>query len=230
MPDLTDIDVIAPNFKRRMSGVTSTVIRLVPLQARHINIVSSGPKLPPDLPQVPMMQLLQLPKDRPIVWHARRNSEMLPGLILKHVFRKNLKLVFTSAAQRDHSTYTKWLIGQMDHVIATSARAAAYLQVPNTIIHHGIDTQTFHPVADKEALRAQLKLPQNGPVIGCFGRIRPQKGCDIFVNAMIRVLRDMPEAHAVLMGGVGDKFQDFANDLQHDIKIANLSDRFRILP
>ncbi|MFK7877607.1 MAG: glycosyltransferase family 4 protein, partial [Paracoccaceae bacterium] len=47
---------------------------------------------------------------------------------------------------------------------------------------------------------------------------------------MIRVLRDMPEAHAVLMGGVGDKFQDFANDLQHDIKIANLSDRFRILP
>ena len=31
MHPLDKIDVIAPNFKKRMSGVTSTVFRLVPL-------------------------------------------------------------------------------------------------------------------------------------------------------------------------------------------------------
>ena len=29
-PDLGRVDVIAPNFKRRLSGVTSTVVRLIP--------------------------------------------------------------------------------------------------------------------------------------------------------------------------------------------------------
>ena len=44
MPDLTQIDVIAPNFKRRLSGVTSTVVRLVPLQATDIAISACAPR------------------------------------------------------------------------------------------------------------------------------------------------------------------------------------------
>ena len=38
MPTIPDarIEVIAPNLKRRLSGVTATVVRLIPVQARMI--------------------------------------------------------------------------------------------------------------------------------------------------------------------------------------------------
>ncbi|PZN50367.1 MAG: glycosyl transferase family 1, partial [Proteobacteria bacterium] len=34
--DLSRVHVIVPNFKKRLSGVTSTIIQLVPLQAEKI--------------------------------------------------------------------------------------------------------------------------------------------------------------------------------------------------
>ena len=43
MPDpMTDPLVIAPNLKRRLSGVTATVVRLIPVQARMIAIRATG--------------------------------------------------------------------------------------------------------------------------------------------------------------------------------------------
>ena len=45
-----EIKVIAPNLKKRWSGVTSTVFRLVPLQQSQIAIACTGPNLPDDLP------------------------------------------------------------------------------------------------------------------------------------------------------------------------------------
>ena len=226
---MTAPQVIAPNLKRRYSGVTSTVLRLVPLQARDIAIVATGPKLPPEIPQIPLSRLLTLPR-KPIVWHARRNLEMLAGLALKHLLRKDFRLIFTSAAQREHSGYTKWLIRQMDAVVATSARSAAFLEAPAQVIHHGIDTETFAPAPDKRALRQGLGLAPDALLIGCFGRIRPQKGTDLFVEAMIATLPAHPNAQAIIMGGVTEKFTSFANDLRQRITAANLADRIHILP
>jgi len=126
--DPADIDVIAPNFKKRMSGVTSTIFRLVPRQASQIAIASAGPNLPGDIPQVPVSALVTMPRSGPSgprVWHARRNNEMLAGLALKYLLGKRLKLLFTSAAQRDHSGYTKWLLRRMDRLVATSASITA---------------------------------------------------------------------------------------------------------
>ena len=37
-PDVNGIDVIAPNFKRRLSGVTATVVRLVPLVLQFLRV------------------------------------------------------------------------------------------------------------------------------------------------------------------------------------------------
>ena len=124
--DPSGIDVIAPNLKKRFSGVTSTVVRLVPLQAREIAIAGTGPALPDEMPQIALSTLPLMPRSGPSgprVWHARRNTEMLAGLMLKWLLRKNFRMLFTSAAQRRHSAYTRWLLRRMDHVVATSARA-----------------------------------------------------------------------------------------------------------
>ncbi|GGX56868.1 glycosyl transferase family 1 [Tateyamaria omphalii] len=232
MPDLADIDVIAPNFKRRLSGVTATVARLVPLQAQSIAISACAPEMPDDVPNVSWTRLLTMPRSGPSgarVWHARRNVEMIAGLTLRGVLGKRLKLLFTSASQRHHTRLTKALIARMDRVIATSAKTAGYLEREATVIHHGIDTDTFVPNPDKAALRTELGLP-SGPLIGCFGRIRAQKGTDVFVDAMIRVLNEQPDAVAIVMGRTVDKDQGFLDDLKARVQAANLADRLLFLP
>ena len=223
-----DLDVLVPNFKRRLSGVTATIVRLVPLQAQSMQLAAVGGGMPDHVPQISLWSLLTLPRRKTRVWHARRNTEMLAGLVLKHVLRKRLRLVFTSASQRIHTGYTKWLIDRMDHVIATSARTAAYLSVPHDVILHGIDTDQFRP-GDRAALRAQLDLP-DGPLIGCFGRIRAQKGTGDFVEAMLRVLPDHPNAHAIIMGRATEQHLTYERGLKTRIAEAGLSDRIRFLP
>lgn len=232
MPDLSEIDFIAPNFKRRLSGVTATVARLVPLQAKSIAITACAPEMPDDVPNVHWTRLLTMSRNGPSgprVWHARRNVEMIAGLALRGLLGKRLKLLFTSASQRHHTGLTKALIKRMDAVIATSAKTAGYLERKATVIHHGIDTDTFTPHTDKATLRAELGLP-NGPLIGCFGRIRAQKGTDVFIDAMIRVLGSVPEAAAIVMGRAVDKDQGFLNDLKSRVRAASLVDRLRFLP
>ncbi|MEM1352494.1 MAG: glycosyltransferase family 4 protein [Pseudomonadota bacterium] len=228
VPSPDQIDVIAPNFKRRHSGVTSTVVRLVPLQAKTIGIVASGPDLPPEVPNLPPARLVTLPRNGPSgarVWHARRNVEMLAGVLLKNLTRKRFKLLFTSAAQRRHSGYTRWLIRQMDAIIATSARSAAFLDRAATVIHHGVDCQAFAPASDRSALRRRLGLPEDGVLVGCFGRIRPQKGNDLFVETMLRVLETNPQSRALMMGRATEDHSSFLQNLKDKVEEAGQSDR-----
>lgn len=226
------LDVLVPNFKKRLSGVTATIVRLVPLQAQQMALAAVSPNLPDHVPQIRLGQLLTMPRKGPHgarVWHARRNTEMLAGLALKHVLRKRLKLVFTSASQRQHTGYTKWLIGQMDHTIATSQKTASYLERSPDVILHGIDVTTFTPPTDKTALRAKLNLP-NATLIGCYGRIRAQKGTGDFVDAMIPVLQANPDVHGLIMGRATSEHTDYLNALKTQIAGANLTDRLHFLP
>ena len=227
------IDVIAPNLKRRYSGVSSTVFRLIPVQVDKISIATTGPVLPVDIPQFPLLKLPFLSHSGPSgyrVWHSRRNIEMLVGVLLKFVLRKRLKLVFTSAAQRRRGEYSRWLIRRMDAVIAASEKAKSYLEIPATVVLHGIDTDDFAPSGDRRALRAKLGLDPDALIVGCFGRIRKQKGTDLFVDAMISLLPRYPNAQGVIMGGVTNGEQSFVAGLKSKIEAAGLGKRIHILP
>lgn len=226
---MADIEVVAPNLKRRLSGVTATVVRLIPVQARMIGIVATGPGLPPELPHIPLARAASLPRDRWRVWHARRNTEMALGLILRHLLRRRYRLLFTSAAQRRHKGFTRWLIRQQDALIATSPQAASYLERPATVILHGVDLSVFHPAPDRAALRATLGFAPEDIVIGCFGRVRAQKGVDLLVEAALRLFPDRPRARLILSGRITSDNQAFADDLKARIAQAGLSDRIRFL-
>ncbi|MDF1621762.1 glycosyltransferase family 4 protein [Pseudothioclava nitratireducens] len=226
-------DVIAPNFKRRLSGVTSTIVRLVPLQAKTINILSIGGGLPPHVPKVSFMRLLTMSRrgpSGPRVWHARRNIEMIGGLFLKHVLRKHLKLLFTSASQRHHTKLTKALIRRMDRVVSTSRKTASFLERDSTVILHGIDTETFCPPPNKAEVRTTLGLPETGFLVGCYGRIRAQKGTDVFVDAMIKVVEAHHDCTGIVMGRATSKDVDYENDLKRRVKKLGLSERIRFVP
>ncbi len=225
---MQDIEVIAPNLKHSLSGVTTTVIRLLPIQKEMIGIVATGPGLPDDLPNIRLIKVPFLSNRKRRVWHARRNTEMLMGLFLRKVLRRNLKLLFTSAAQRDHSGFTKKLISQMDALIATTPQAASFLQHPSTVIMHGVNTELFHAATDKQALRDKLGLP-SGTLIGCFGRIRPQKGVDLLVDAALSVLPNHPNAHIIFTGRATSEFEAFQAEQEAKLQAAGLCDRVHFL-
>lgn len=231
--DIADVDVVAPNFKRRLSGVTSTIIQLVPMQrALGQRVATLGPGLPDDLPHLRFRDLLSLwrpPAGRSHrVWHARRNTEMLPGIVMKTLLRMPLKLLFTSAAQRRHSRYTKFLIRRMDAVIATSGRSGSFLDVPHTVIRHGVDLERFHPPAGPDDTISATALPGRY-LVGCFGRVRHQKGTDLFVRAMIALLPRHPEWTAVISGRITPEHKAFGDALKAEITAAGLSDRIVFL-
>jgi mannosyltransferase len=132
--------------------------------------------------------------------------------------------VFTSAAQRHHTWLTRWLIRQMDAIIATSEVSASFLKREADVVMHGVDTNSYAPPENRAAAFAQSGLPGRY-AIGCFGRVRAQKGSDVFVEAMCRLLPRYPDFTAVIVGAIVPEQQGFANDLIRRIDAAGLRSR-----
>ena len=221
------LQLIVPNLHRRYSGVTATNRMVAPKLAKLFRAAWLGPDAPDGIARMGVADLLRLWRRRtPLIWHARRNNEMIVGVLLK-TLGWPLKLVFTSAAQRHHSWITRWLIHRMDAVIATSDVSASFLKQEATVIPHGVDTDRYAPPADRAVAFAEAGLPGRY-AIGCFGRVRAQKGTDVFVDAMCRLLPRYPDFCAVIVGAITVDQTAFANDLRARIAAAGLQSRVAI--
>jgi mannosyltransferase len=233
MPLSPDPEVIVFNLKERYTGVSATVNALVPLQRAQWALGYCGTLLSNGVPGMTLREAISVSRRPPAhrafrIWHVRRDHEMMAGLWARDVLGLPIRLVFTSAAQHRHGWFPRWLISRMDAVIATTELAASF--VPNTtaIVPHGIDLGRFHAPDDKLAAWADSGLP--GSVgIGTFGRVRPDKGSDVFVEAMIEVLPDFPEATAVIAGLAQPKHRAFEEGLRQRIAKAGLTDRIVLL-
>ncbi len=231
MPDKADIagnlQVIVPNLHWRYTGVTATSRMVSPRLAKLFCAAWLGSDAPEGIARMGFGDLLRLwRRAAPLVWHARRNNEMIAGLLLR-ALGWPLKLVFTSAAQRHHTALTRWLIRQMDAIIATSSISASYLKRDSTVVMHGVDTEVYAPPADRAAAFAESGLPGRY-AIGCFGRVRAQKGSDVFVEAMLRLLPRYPDFTAVMVGAITPDQMMFASDLKKRIEAAGLASRIVI--
>jgi len=222
-----DLQLIVPNLHRRYSGVTATNRMVAPKLAKRFRAAWFGSDAPDGIAGIGIADLLKLwRRSAPLVWHARRNNEMIIGVLLR-ALGWPLKLVFTSAAQRHHTWITRWLIAQMDAIIATSDLSASYLKRTATVIPHGVDTEIYAPPSDRAAAFAESGLPGRY-AIGCFGRVRAQKGSDVFVAAMCRLLPRYPDFTAVIVGAITADQTGFADDLKRQIDAAGLQSRIVI--
>ena len=222
-----NLQLIVPNLHRRYSGVTATNRMVAPKLAQLFRAAWLGPDAPDGIAQIGVADLLRLWLRRaPLIWHARRNNEMIAGVLLRSLGWP-LKLVFTSAAQRHHTWITRWLINRMDAIIATSDISASFLKRQATVIPHGVDTDRYAPPTSRAAAFAEAELPGRY-AIGCFGRVRAQKGSDVFVDAMCRLLPRYPDFTAVMVGALTTEHMAFANDLKKRIEAAGLQSRIVI--
>ncbi|HKK94583.1 MAG TPA: hypothetical protein VJ925_14205, partial [Longimicrobiales bacterium] len=170
------IEVILGNSNPRFSGVTSTMLQVLPEQMKRMDVAVMGAhNLPPGAPVVGFWDVVRLarhplPDGRTRVFHARRNDEMIQALLLKHLFGADLRVVFTSTAQRHHTRFTNWLMGRMDGLLSTCRAAAEYMRLPpDRIIPHGVDTAIYAPPDDRGRAWDRLGLPGRYG-IGIFGR------------------------------------------------------------
>ena len=160
------------------------------------------------------------------IWHARRNVEMLAGLFL-NLFGYGFALIFNSASQREN------LADPLPHrpngcCDRDQRDRRAIFRRPATVILHGIDVDLYSPPDDRLAAFAKTGLPGKYG-IGTFGRVRRQKGSDLFVEAMCRLLPQYPDFSAVVIGLTTVDNLPFVEGLKQQIAAAGLSDRIRFL-
>lgn len=227
--DQHELDLILGNSNKRFSGVTSTMLQVLEEQKKILNVAVLGDHFVPEgTPTLTFWQAAKLRKNKkkPLVFHARRNNEMLQALVLKICFRIPMKIVFTSTAQRYHSWLTRWLMSKMDGLVSTCAAAAHYMKYkPDIIIPHGIDHTIYTPAVSKSALWGELGL-KGKYGIGIFGRVRKQKGVDLLVDAAIPLLKEHEDYNIIIVGEITPDNQTFVDEQKQKIVDANLESRF----
>ena len=192
---------VIPNLSWRYSGGTATNQAIAPGLARLLCVAWLGPDRPEGVARLTLRDLLRLRARRPspVVWHARRNIEMAVGLLLK-TLGWPFVLIFTSAGRRHHTAITRWMINRVNAALG----------------------------ADRAAAWAATGLPGHYG-IGCFGRVRRQKGTDLFVTAMCRLLPRFPDYTAVVIGATTASHRAFVARLNAQAAAAGLSDRILFL-
>ncbi|MHA6263954.1 glycosyltransferase family 4 protein [Arenibacterium sp. CAU 1754] len=222
-------DLFVTNFNRNFTGVSATAANVIRQQVKTHDLALVGHPLPgcpdPITPaQARALSRIPPPGKAFSIWHVRRNPEMRAAIWARDVLRLPIRIVFTSAAQRLHSAYPRWLISRMDAVIATTDKAAEFVPHVRAVVPHGVDTDLFHPAPDRAA--AWAALGYGGSMgIASVGRIRPEKGSDLFVRAMLRLLPDLPGATALVIGRSAREHQGFLGGLRAQVKSAGLADR-----
>lgn len=223
-------ELFVTNYNPNFTGVSATAATVLRQQKTRYDLALVGqplPGCPTPLTRAAAARVTRNhpPPDRPFaIWHVRRNPEMRSAIWLRDIRRAPIKIVFTSAAQRLHSAYPRWLIRQMDAVIATTDRAADFVPHVRAVVPHGVDTDLFTPAPDRASAWAELGFGGSHG-IATVGRIRPEKGTDLFVEAMLRLLPRRPGAVALVVGRAGGKHEAFLSKLKAQVAAAGLADR-----
>jgi glycosyltransferase involved in cell wall biosynthesis len=75
--------------------------------------------------------------------------------------------------------------------------------VPTVVVPNGVDAAEFAtvPAGSGAWLRGLASLkPEDGPLLGCLGRLHPKKGLERLVGALPRLARRWPRVQALLAG------------------------------
>jgi mannosyltransferase len=222
-------EVYVTNFNPNFTGVSATAAGVMNVQRAQYDVALVGEPLPGVSTPITRKAAIAASRDVPVgrafsIWHVRRNPEMRVAIWARDVLRRPIRIVFTSAAQRYHSIYPRWLISRMDAVIATTPEAAKFVPHVVGVVPHGVDVARFSPGMDRAA--DWMALGYGGAIgLATVGRVRPEKGTDLFIAAMIAMLPQHPEAVALVIGRAAREHLGFERDLKAKVAAAGLARR-----
>lgn len=154
---------------------------------------------------------------------ALKLARPTPLVLHKHVGTKNPKNLPVHPI----------LYGRVDCAIAISEVIARNLVETHPLredqvrlIHHGIDLDRFTPdPVRRHAVRAEMGVGENVPLVGIVGRLQKHKGHLEFLEVAKRVLPRHPEARFVVVGEATRGEDEEANEILDRFQAAGLGDR-----
>ena len=107
------------------------------------------------------------------------------------------------------------------------------------VLEHAADAETFKPLANRSALRAQLNLPENATVFLNCNRNSQRKRLDLTIQAFVGLLAKNPEAPYYLLiatgadptrGGHYNLQNVFCTECQiHNLNLADVGNRLLVI-
>ena len=122
-------------------------------------------------------------EDLRVVRAAQRAVDVTPGIVgqRRWALRRTDGMLVHCAAYRDR-------------LLAQGLDPARVAVVPA-----GVDAAWFSPGRAPD-LRARWGMPEKAPLAGMVARMKPERGHRVLLDAFARALRQVPEAHLVLVG------------------------------
>jgi glycosyltransferase involved in cell wall biosynthesis len=87
-----------------------------------------------------------------------------------------------------------------------------------TVIYDGLDLESFRPAQDSSAVRKELGIPLEAPLVGIVGNVQDWKGQAVVVEAIREVRAVLPEIRCLIVGGVHRNGVEYARDLQRFVE------------
>jgi glycosyltransferase involved in cell wall biosynthesis len=106
----------------------------------------------------------------------------------------------------------------------TFIAAGGRTDLPNVILN-GIDAKPFSVHFASDTLRAQLSIPAQAHLLGCFGQLLPWKGHSVLLEAM----HAMPGVHLIVAGSAGSAYPSYENDLRNQAQRLGVTERVHFL-
>lgn len=97
------------------------------------------------------------------------------------------------------------------------------------VVHPGVDLSRFFPGPKNPDIRAELTSCPDAPLVGILGRVDPNKGVDVLVEAMGRPGDALSNTHLAIIGQEHVASADFITRL-HKRSEELLGDRVRFIP
>ena len=104
----------------------------------------------------------------------------------------------------------------MTRAVAEHCRRAGVVAPRTEVIYDGIDTAGFAPQRPAEEVRAELGIGP-APCVGVASKIQEWKGQLVLVEAMAEVVRQVPDARALVIGGVHRAGGEYAAQMHRRI-------------
>jgi len=129
--------------------------------------------------------------------------------------------------------HSRWIYSLPAHYVPVSRwvqQRLAQLGVPTgicTVTYDGIPLESLNVNADGEPFRVRHGISRDEFAVGLIGLLIPWKGQDLFLDAVVRLRKDLPNLRALIVGGTPAECSPYEAALRDRVAREGLSEIVR---
>jgi len=123
-----------------------------------------------------------------------------------------------------YSSRERWISSRIDALVPMTKAVEQHCAANGIhgrmtkVIYDALDESAYRPDREPAEVRADLGLHNGDPCIGVAGNIQQWKGQKVLVDAMAKVVEEIPAARGLIIGGVHRAGAGYHDELQKQIR------------